>query len=375
MTKQRGHGEGSIYQRKDGRWVASITLEGRKRKTFYGKTRKEVQEKLKTALHEQKQGTLATGPQQTMRQYLEHWLEEVHKPTVKITSYVKYRKLLNKHILPGLGHIQVQKLSPQQVQAFYANKLKEGLSASMIAAIHGLLHNAMKNAVRWNLVSRNVCDVVSLPRSKRRDVQTLTKEQAQHLLEVARGHRLEGLITVALTTGMRHGELAALRWSDINFDDGSLYIQRTVSYMAKYGFVESEPKSPKSRRKIVLPLFVVDALKQHRVTQEEVKTKLAEVWHNQQLVFCNAYGGFLNPDLLLKSFYKLLADAGLPRMRLHDLRHSAATILLAMGAHPKVVQEILGHSQISMTMDTYSHVLPSMQRETMERLNDLFEGN
>ena len=372
--KQRGHGEGSIYRRKDGRWAASITLEGRKRKTLYGKTRKEVYEKLQEALRDQKQGTLVRGTKQTLKQYLEYWLEDVHKPTIKITSYVKYRKLLNKHILPALGHILVQSLSPQQVQDFYTGKVKEGLSASVVAAIHGLLHNALDNAVRWNLVSRNVCDVVSLPRSAKREVQTLTKEQAQHLLEVARGHQLEGLLMVALTTGMRHGELAALRWNDINFDNSSLHIHRNVSYLAKYGFVESEPKTVRSRRKIILPHFVVDALKRHRENQDETRMKAGDTWYDLDLVFCNSYGRFLNPDALLRSFHKLLAEAELPQMRLHDLRHSAATILLTMGAHPKVVQEILGHSQISMTMDTYSHVLPSMQRETMEKLNDLFEG-
>src|SRR5258707_6487459 len=156
--KQRGHGEGSIYQRQDGRWAASITLEGHKRKTFYGKTRKEVQEKLRVALNEQKQGTLATGPQQTVKQYLEHWLEEVHKPTVRVSTYQGYRMSLDNHILPVLGHLQLQKLTPQHVQAFYMRKLKEGLSAKTVRNLHGLLHKAFDNAVRWGLVPRNVCD-------------------------------------------------------------------------------------------------------------------------------------------------------------------------------------------------------------------------
>lgn len=373
--KQRGHGEGSIYQRKDGRWVASITLEGRKRKTFYGKTRKEVQEKLRVALNDQKQGVLATGPQQTIKQYLEQWLEYVHRPAIRLNSYVKYRTALNKHILPALGHIQLQKLTPQQVQAFYAQKLKEGYATETIRGFHGLLHRALDNAVRWNLVARNICDAVSPPRMIKHEIQPLTKEQAQKLLETAEGHRLEGLLTLALATGMRRGELLGLKWQDIDFDERSLQIRRTVTRIAGFGLVESEPKTSKSRRKVMLPQFVVDVLIQHRVHQGEDRLKAGAAWQENDIVFSNPRGGLIEPAHLLPRFQRLLREAGLPHIRFHDLRHSAATILLSMGAHPKVVQELLGHSQISMTMDTYSHVLPSMQREVMDRLNDMFEGS
>lgn len=140
---KRGPGEGSVYQRKDGRWAASITLESRKRKTLYGKTHKEVLEKLKTALHEQQQGVLATGPQQTLKRYLEHWLEEVHRPTIRSRTYTRYRELLRIHILPALGHYPLQKLTPQHIQAFYAQKTKEGLSASTVHVMHAILHKAL----------------------------------------------------------------------------------------------------------------------------------------------------------------------------------------------------------------------------------------
>ncbi len=212
----RGHGEGTIFQRKDGRWVASITLENRKRKTFYGKTRKEVQEKLRIALNEQKQGILATGPQQTVKQFLEQWLEEVHKPAIRIGTYKGYRMYLDNHIIPALGHVQLQ----------------------------------------WGLVPRNVCDAVSLPKQARHEIQPLNEEQARQLLVSARGHSLEGLITLAVTTGMRSGELLALKWRDINLDKRSLYIQRSMEYIPGKGYLEFEPKTSKSRRKIVLPPFV-----------------------------------------------------------------------------------------------------------------------
>lgn len=369
---KRGHGEGTIYQRKDGRWAASITLENRRRKTFYSKTRKEVQEKLRVALNEQKQGILSTGPQQTMKQFLEQWLEEVHRPSIRIGTYKGYRGYLDKHILPALGHLPIQKLTPQHVQAFYSRKQQEGLSAKSVNNIHGMLHKALDHAVRWGLAPRNVCDAVSLPKQSRHETQPLTEKQARQLLVAARGHSLEGLLTLAVTTGMRSGELLALKWQDINFDTDSLHIRRSMGYISGKGYLEFEPKTSRSRRKIVLPSFVCEALKQHRTRQLEARLKAGTRWQDHDLVFCNMYGGYLDPAHLRQRFDKLLKDTGLPDVRFHDLRHSAATILLSMGVPAKVVQEILGHSQISMTMDIYSHVLPDMQQEAMAKMNDLF---
>lgn len=172
----RGHGEGSIYRRKDGRWVGAITLENRKRKYFYGETRKEVQDKLKIALHEQQQGTLATGPQQTLKTYLEKWLEQVCKPSKRPNTYEQYNSRIRHHVIPALGHIPLQKLTPEKVQAFYAQKQSEGLSAGSIAVIHAALNSALKNAVKWGLVSRNVAELVTLPRKVRYEAKTLTLE-------------------------------------------------------------------------------------------------------------------------------------------------------------------------------------------------------
>src|SRR2546423_5433186 len=178
MMARRGHGEGSIYQRKDGRWAGAITLENRKRKYFYGDTRREVQEKMKTALHQQQQGALATGSQQLLKTYLVQWLEQVYKPAVKPISYQEYRSAVNKHLVPGLGRIPVQKLTAAKVQDFYTQKLNEGLAPRTVTFIHAVLHNALENAVKWGLVSRNVSKLVTLPRTERYEAQTLTTEQA-----------------------------------------------------------------------------------------------------------------------------------------------------------------------------------------------------
>lgn len=368
---RRGHGEGSIYRRKDGRWTAAITLENHKRKTFYGETRKEVQDKLNAALHEQKQGMLATGPHQLFKTYIERWLEEVYKPSVKLLSYQQYRSAVKNHLIPGLGHLPLQKITAAKIQSLYAEKLNDGLAPRTITFIHAVLHSALENAVRWGLISRNVAKLVSLPRTQRYEAKTLTAEQAKKLLEFARESRIEALLVMAVTTGMRRGELLALHWEDVDFDKGVVYVRRTVNRITGHGYKETEPKTKSSRRRIVLPEMAMKALKEHRAHQDEVRIKAGEKWSEQGIVFCNLDGGHMNPERMVTVFHKLLADAGLPDMRFHDLRHSAATILLVAGVHPKVVQERMGHTTIALTMDIYSHVLPSMQQEVAEKIDEM----
>lgn len=378
---KRGNGEGSIYRQKDNLWAACITLDtdkGRKRKYFYGKTRKEVQEKLASAQHERQQGTLITAPTQTVEQFLTHWLT-VHKTSVRARTYERYEGFVRLHVVPGIGRVQLQKLSAQHLQGLYAKKLEEKLSPTTVNSLHMMLHRALKDAVRWGLIARNVCDLVSPPRKAKYEFQPLTVEQVNRLLEVTRGHYMEALFKLALVTGMRRGELMGLKWQDIDFANGTLQVRRILTRVPTQlpgkGFVEAEPKTQKSRRNIVIAPLALEALKQHRIRQLEAKLKVGPLWQDHDYVFCTSIGTHLNPTRdILDELKKLLQKAGLPDIRFHDLRHSAATLLLNAGVHPKVVQEILGHSNISMTMDVYSHVLPTMQREAMNKLNDTLQG-
>jgi integrase len=222
--------------------------------------------------------------------------------------------------------------------------------------------------------------VVSPPRRQRFEVTPLTLEQIQKLLAVVEGQRMEALFKLALATGMRRGELMGLKWQDIDFEKGTLQVRRVLSRVPSKlpgkGYVEAEPKTQKSRRTIVIASFALKALKEHRSRQAEEKKKAGGYWQEHDYVFCTSLGTHLNPtrDVLdqLKTFLK---KAGLPDVRFHDLRHSAATLLLSLGVHPKVVQEILGHSQISMTMDIYSHVMPSMHQDAMGKLNEAIGEN
>lgn len=374
--RPRRHGSGSVFrrpERKGKQWVAQIILENGKTKQRYFNTQAEADEARNEMLYEQKRGTLVTEKDQTVKQYLEHWIENVQKKAVRLSTYTEYRKLINKQIIPELGHFKLQQLTIQRVEAFYTRKEDEGLSAGYIRQIHGILHQALAHALRSNLVSRNVCDAVTLPRLTRHEIQPLSIEQAQTFLAEVKGRRLEALFTTAILTGMREGELLALRWSDINFEQMYLQVRRTVRRITGQGNKENEPKTASSRRKIVLSAFLIGVLKQHRVRQLETRLRRGAAWEEHDLVFCNTYGKFIDPASLRHTLRIALRDAGLPSLRFHDLRHSAATLLLAMGVHAKVVQELLGHSNIMTTLNIYSHVLPSLHEDAMGKLSNLFD--
>ncbi len=375
---QRGHNEGSVYYWKErDRWVAEISLGPGKRKKFLFKSKAEALKRKNDALYELEQGTLATGPQRKLGDYLEDWIENVYKDNIRISTYVKYKKSI-KYIVVELGDVWLQKLTPEQVRKLYTRMGKEkskgglGLSSKTINSTHGVLHLALKNAVRWNYVSKNVCDLVTPPRIVSREGTPLTLEQARKFLEGVRKHRLEALLTMAIITGMRRGELLALRWSNMNFEVHTLLVLHTVDYIPHYGYVETEPKTKAGKRAISLPPFLIDMLRLHKDEILERQNKQGEKWENRDLVFPDLKGGYFNPSYLLRVFKKLLQEVGVPHMHFHDLRHSAATILLSMGVNMKVIQELLGHSDIAITLRLYSHLLPSMQQDASDKWEEKF---
>ena len=369
-NKRRGHNEGSVYYDKDKkRWVAAISYAPGKRKKFFFEKKQDAVKKKNDALRELERGTLATATQKKLGEYLEDWLENVHKSKIRIGTYVNYKKLIN-YIIADLGGIWLQKLTPQQVQAFYAKKLDGQLSSKVVHDIHGVLHLALTNAVRWGMVSRNVCDLVTPPTIVSREVVPLSVEQARTLIYHVRGHRLEVLLATAVVTGMRRGELLALRWSDIDFPHRRLLVLHSVNFMAHYGYVEGKPKTAAGKRVVSLPTFLLDMLREHSIQQDELR-ETTPMWIDHNLVFPNLTGGYLHPNHMGETFRELLKEAGLPPIRFHDLRHSAATILLGMGVNIKVIQELLGHSDISITLGLYSHLLPSMQQEIVDTWDGL----
>jgi integrase len=373
MTR-RGNGDGSVYRRQsDGKWVAYLRVNGKK-KYIYDDTQTGVTKKLRAAQRDLEQGELATGPNQTVKQYLEYWLE-VRRSTVKASTYVSNRSYLNNRVIPVIGHIKLQKLTGDHIQSLYAQLLKDGLLPNTIRLIHTMLFTASKDAVKWKRMSRNPCKDATPPRQEDHTMAFLTHEQAKNLMEAASATPLECLITLAITTGMRRGEILALRWSDIDWQKMTVTVRHTVSYIRvgdKHAFFETEPKTASSNRTISLPQFVIHALKSHRSNQLQVRLKAGDQWNEKNIVFSTKRGDFYNIATLQRQFGNLLVKAGLPHMRFHDLRHSAATILLSMGVNIKVIQELLGHSNVGITLRVYSHVLPTMHREAMEGLQTLY---
>jgi integrase len=371
--RRAANGDGSIYQREDKRWAGSFVADG-KRRYVYGKTQKEAREKLRRAQQEHKQGTLVDPSKLAVKDYLKHWMQ-VHGPSLKLTTDTNYRAQLEHHIIATLGTITLQKLTPDHIQKCYAGLLEEGLQASTIHFIHTIFKAALADAVEWGKIARNPCGKVKLPRKEKRDIMPLTQEQAQTLLQVARGHWLEGVITLALATGMREGELLALHWQDIDFERGVLQVRRTHSYIPEKGHYESEPKTASSKRSLVLAPFALDALKAQRTAQKAARMQAGPTkWQEKGLVFCNAQGDYLWVATLHRAFKRLLQLAGLPDIRFHDLRHTAAVALIMKGVHAKVIQEILGHSSIKITMDIYGHVFPSMQRDAMASMDEFLKA-
>lgn len=370
------HGEGSVFELKDSqrtkRFVAQITLENGKKKKTYHATEKEAIAARRKMLNELEQGVLATGPQQKLKDYLEYWLENVHRITLKVSTYALYRRNLDNHIIPQLGHIQLKKLTTDHVQAFCAKMSQEGLKPGTVRLAHTILSTALDDAVRWKRIPLNVCKAVKLPRHTRQKIQPLNEEQAHQLIKAAQGSRLDCIIFLALTTALRLGEILALRWEDIDLEKRTLQVSHTVNYIWKHGWVENEPKSESSSRSLVLPQVTVEALKQHRTHQLEARLKAGTRWKDMGLVFPNRDGGYFARANLYIIFKKLLQEAGLPKIRFHDLRHSAVTILLSMGVPAKVVQEILGHASITTTMNIYGHVFPSTHRDAMNEMDHFF---
>jgi integrase len=370
---RRGNGEGTISRRKDGRWEGRYyvpTEDGPKRKVIYGKTRAEVSEKLTKALSDRANGIVYDNENITIGEYLDVWLKGSVYGSVRQSTYDRDTNLVNNHIKPVLGSLKLKKLNSAHVQNFYRNRLDTGLSASTVRKIHDILRRGLAQAVDWHLTQRNVADVVKPPRPVPKEIVALSADETRRLLDAAAEDRLEALYVLAVHTGMRQGEMLALRWQDVDIENAVLSVRRTLTRRGgKVAF--GEPKTKKSRRSIRLTPQAVDALRAHLERQLRDMEILGDHYQDQGLIFTTDTGAPINPsNLRQRSFTPLLKRAGLPHMRFHDLRHTCATLLLSRGVHPKFVQELLGHATIAITLDTYSHVIPSMGDATAKAMED-----
>jgi integrase len=381
MGKRRGNQEGSIYQRtSDGLWVASLSLPNGKRKAYYGKTQKEARDKLKAALREQDRGLDLSAKAVTVRDFLTLWLEDTARPTIRLKTYESYRGMVHNHLVPGLGHHKLAQLTPLHVQALMNEKRAAGLSPRTVGYVRAVLRRALVHALRCGLVTRNVATLVDPPKMSRTPVHPLTPDQVRRLLDATKDDRLGPLFHVAIATGLRQGELFGLRWEDVDLDAGTLTVRYALQRVKHDGgrveAMLTAPKTTKSRRTIYLPASAIAALRTQRVRQLEARLLAGDRWQGEQfgLVFTSTIGTPLNHANVTHHLQRVLAEAGLPRQRFHDLRHGCATLLLAQGVPLKTIQEVLGHSQITLTADTYAHLAPAMKRDAADQLEAILAG-
>ena len=370
MAKRRGNNEGSIYRRKDGYWVGQYgvqTAEGIKTRYIYGKRREDVREKLTKAIADRDGGLVYDAGNITVGEYLDRWLNDSVRDTVRQRTWERYEQFVRVHLTPALGKIKLAKLTPAHVRGLYRDKLNSGLAPRTVLHIHRAFSKALKQAAADGLIPRNPAAPVKPPQPRGEEIRPLNREQVRVLFEAASGDRLEALYIVAVTAGLRRGELQGLKWDDLDLEAGMLQVRRTCSE-PKGGHIFEAPKSGKGRN-IRLTQSAVAALRMHRRRQLEERMYKADLWQEQGLVFPSTVGTPLWGGNLNRAFKATLQRAGLPKStRFHDLRHTCATLLLKQGVNPKFVKELLGHADISLTLNVYSHVLPDMGDATADAM-------
>jgi integrase len=375
--KRRGRGGISKVKGRD-LYVARYTVEtetGPKRKAVYGKDYEETERLLNEALANRDKGLVFDAGAITVASYMNRWLVDCAKSRVAHRTYDGYEQRIRDHINPGIGRIKLAKLSPANVQAFYNAKLNSGLAPGTVRAIYAVLSGALDQAVKWNLLPRNPASSVGPPRLPQEEMTVLDADQARRFLEAARGDRWECFYVLALSCGIRRGELVGLKWSDIDLNASTLRINRQLQRMRDGGGLYfTQPKNV-SRRTIRLPETAINALRSHRKRQAEDKLKAGPNWQENGLVFSTIKGTPVDAqNVTARSFKNILKCAGLPDLPFHDLRHSAATILLVKGTHPTYVQKLLGHQSIRLTLDLYSHWMPPMGEQAAMAMEEALSG-
>ena len=370
---RRGRDEGSIYQRGDGLWVGTVSLgykaDGkRRRKVVYGSTKGEVAKKLRKLQVKADVGRLRDTERMTVQEYLTSWLENTARSSVRESTYDRYKMVVDKQIVPHLGGAHLHKLTPTVIEAFYGDLERAGESPRTRQMAGTVLGTALGHAVYpLKLIDYNPCADVTKPRTAKEEMKVWNPEQVRDFLKAAEADRLYALYVLAVDTGARQGELFALRWDDVDFKGGDLKIQRALSEL-RGKFAVKEPKTKAGRRTVKLSTFALGVLNGHRQRMlaegRDVKTGL---------IFCDERGGYLRKSNVTRRGYRsIIKRAKLPDIRFHDLRHCAASLLLASGVNALVIKERLGHERVETTLSIYSHLMPSAQKDAADRMDAVY---
>jgi integrase len=379
--RKRASGESSIYRDDDGRWHGFVSMgqkeNGRRdRRHVSGAKRADVVAKVRAIEAKRDAGMVdAAGRAPTVGEWLDHWLDNIASRKVRARTLESYRSTVRLHLRPGIGHHRLDRLQPEHLEQLYAALAEKGLSPASILRAHRVLSRAVRVASQRGKVARNVATLVDPPAVKRpQRALPLSAAEAREVMSAAHSHRNAARWTVALAVGLRQSEALGLRWSDVDLDNGTLSVRRGLHRVRGQGLIYEEPKADRSRRTLALPAQLVDALRAHRAAQLEERITAGPLWQDHDLVFAQPNGRPIERKSDWRAWKTLLRDAGVREVRLHDGRHTAATLLLSEGVHPRVVMEVLGHAQMRTTTDTYSHVLPALGRDAAERMgNALWE--
>jgi integrase len=370
MAMKRGNKEGSISRRKNGAWRAQVTLDGM-RLSYGAKTRAECQEWIKKTIGQIDDGMTYASTTKTLDEYLAGWLSSIQL-SVRRTTWAQYERAIRVHINPHFGQKKVRDLRAEHIQAFYNLLVEKGVGIYAVLKVHDVMRSALTQAVRMGIISRNPAAYAIRPRKPSKEMKIYDESQISQMLVAAKGHRWEALYNLAVTTGMRQSEILGLKWTDVDWRQKTIQVERQLlRKVAGDGIQFADLKTKNSRRTVVLGKQMSVILREHYEKQHAERQAAGDNWVEHGLIFTNSLGGPINHSNLRRNYIQLLEDAGLPHIRFHDLRHTAASLLLNHGIPVIIVSRRLGHAKPSITLDIYGHLIPSMQNEAAELMDDL----
>ncbi len=361
MTKRRSRGEGTIYYSdKISRWVGQLTLPNGKKKTKYGKAQGEVKKWLLDQRKLIQEGNYITDENYTYENFLKRYFEDVASHTLAPRTILSYEYLTRVHILQDMGHLKLTQIRPDHLQSLYTKKLNQGLSHSTVQKIHNFIHTSLQVAYKWGLVLRNIADLAQAPVAEKKNPIILNMTEINKLLDFVKGSRWYAFYVCAASLGLREGEILALEWDDVDFNKKTVSVNKQTQYLPGKGISVKYPKTKASVRILPLPDVALNALKEHKS------------FSNSSIVFSTLKGTYFYPRNVLRHFQTTLGKLDLPKIPFHNLRHSCASYHLAVGTNPKIVQMLLGHSSIGVTLNIYSHLLPGVSEEATKNINKIF---
>jgi len=381
--------KGHVYKRSHGSWTIvhdlpadSLTGKRRQKSQTVKGTKRDAERVLRELLLSLEQGVYVKANKITLAEWLRRWLRDYASMSITDRTLESYTSIVERHLVPSLGKVVLSDLQPLHIQDYYAEKRlrgradgKGGLSGRSVVYQHRILCKSLDYAVKMGLVVRNVAKVVDTPRVAKVTMSTLSPEEVTRFLDVARETDYYVYFATLLYTGLRRGELLALRWRNLDLQKATLAVVETGYKLADGRYIIKEPKTPQSRRSVSLPLSLVELFKAYRADQELLRIQLGISLNADDFVFIRPDGSPMNPGAVSLAFWRIIKRAGLKHIRIHDLRHTHATLMLKAGVHPKVVSERLGHASIGITLDTYSHVLPGLQEAAAEKFERMIEAD